>query len=68
MNEQKRNSHYRNLVANARAIISYQTGLPVGCVKMDRILTWIKYECGEAPDIPVFEKYLDETLALPLAS
>ena len=58
MNEQKRNGYIRKLVANARAIISYQVGLPLGCVKMKRLLTWLGYE-GEKLDFPVFREYLD---------
>ena len=67
MNEQKRNSDLRKLVANARAIISYQVGLPVGCVKMDRLLEWLKNE-GEEFDCPIFNEYLDEVLELPTSS
>ena len=59
MNEQKRDSYFRRLVANARAIISYQVGLPVGCVKMDRLLTWLEHE-GEKVDLPVFGEYLEQ--------
>jgi len=68
MNEQKRDGYYRKLVANARAIISYQVGLPVGCMKMERILYWIGYECGEAPDFTVFKNYFAEARDLPLSS
>jgi hypothetical protein len=67
MNEQKRNSYFRKLVANARAIISYQVGLPLGCVKMDRLLTWLEYE-GAKLDYPIFGEYLDKVRALPTCS
>jgi hypothetical protein len=65
MNEQKRNSYFRKLVANARAIISYEVGLPLGCVKMNRLLTWLEYE-GSKLDFPVFREYLDNVRALPI--
>ena len=67
MNEQKRDSYFRRLVANARAIISYQVGLPVGCVKMDRLLTWLEHE-GEKLDFPVFGEYLEQVREIPTGS
>ncbi len=67
MNTQKRDSDLRKLVANARAIISYQVGLPVGCVKMDHILLWLKNE-GEILDFPIFKQYLDQVRELPTGS
>ena len=67
MNEQKRNSYLRKLVANARAIISYQVGLPLGCVKMKCLLTWLEYE-GEKLDFPVFREYFDNVRDLPTGS
>jgi hypothetical protein len=67
MNEQKRDSYFRKLIANARAIISYQVGLPLGCVKMSRLLTWLEYE-GEKLDYPVFGEYLERVRELPTGS
>ena len=67
MNEQKRNSYLRKLVANARAIISYQVGLPFGCVRMSRLLTWLEYE-GEKLGFPVFGEYLESVRELPTGS
>ena len=67
MDKQKRDSYFRKLVANARAIISYQIGLPLGCVKMSSILTWLEYE-GEKLDVPVFREYLDNVRDLPTGS
>jgi hypothetical protein len=64
MHEQKRNAYLRKLVANARAIISHQVGLPVGCVKMYRLLGWLEHE-GERLDYPVFGKYLEDVRELP---
>jgi hypothetical protein len=67
MNEQKRNSYFRKLVANARAIISYQVGLPLGCVKMDHLLIWLEQE-GEKLDFPIFREYLDNVREIPTGS
>ena len=67
MNEQKRDGCFRKLVANARAIISYQVGLPLGCVKMNRLLYWLKNE-GEELEFPVFGQYLGRVRELPTGS
>ena len=67
MSEQKRNSYFRRLVANARALISYQIGLPPGCVKMSRLLTWLEYE-GEKLAFPIFGEYLESVRELPTGS
>ncbi len=67
MIEQKRDSYFRKLVANARAIISYQVGLPVGCVKMNRLLYWLENE-SEKLDFPIFGEYLEKVREIPTAS
>jgi hypothetical protein len=67
MNEQKRNSYLRRIVSNARAIISYQVGLPVGCLKMDRLLCWFEIE-GEKLNFPVFGEYHENVREIPIAS
>lgn len=66
MSQQERDSLLKKLVANARAIISYQVGLPVGCVKMERILGWLKVY--EPLNYPVFQEYLRAAIGLPLSS
>jgi hypothetical protein len=66
MDEQKHRSLLKRLVANARAIVSYQVGLPLGCEKMCKILYWLKpYEVLE---YPVFDRYTIATHALPTSS
>ena len=67
MNEQKRVSYLRKLVANARATISYQVGLPVGCVKMERLMVWLGTE-GEKLSFPVFGEYLLKVREFPTGS
>jgi hypothetical protein len=67
MNGQKRDSYLRKLVANARALISYQVGLPVGCVKMSRLLAWLENE-GEKLDFPIFGEYLGRVRDVPTGS
>ena len=68
MSEQKRDSYFRKLVANARAIISYQVGLPVGCAKMEKIFYWLKYDGYEAAKYPIFKTYCDATRELVIGS
>ncbi len=63
MNEEKYQSLLRKLVANARAIISYQIGLPLGCQKMSKILFWL--QPFEKIQFSVFEDYRTETVSIP---
>ncbi len=65
-NPSKRDSAAKQVVAVARSIVTYEIGLPVGCVRMSRALSWLKpHETG----LPtVFEEYLGEVQGLPLAS
>lgn len=68
MDEQKQKNYLKKLVSNARAIISYQVGLPVGCIRMGRIVYWLENAGYTVPKFIVFEKYLMETNDLPTAS
>jgi hypothetical protein len=55
------------LVAAARSIITYQVGLPVGCVRVANISTWLNHP-DDIP--PVFRQYVAEAAptGLPLGS
>lgn len=66
MRDQEHRSLIMKLVANARAIISYQVGLPLGCEKMHRILVWLSPY--EVLDFPVFEKYTNAVSDLSTSS
>ena len=63
MNEERHRSLIKQLVANARAIISYQVGLPFGCARMSKILYWL--EPFEVLDFPVFKQYAAATFEIP---
>jgi hypothetical protein len=65
-NPSKRDSAAKKVVAAARSIVTYQTGLPAGCVRMNRALFWLApYET----DLPgVFDEYLKEVRQLPITS
>ena len=65
-NPSKRDSTARKVVAAARSIVTYQIGLPQGCVRVNRALHWLApYETG----LPtVFEDYLKEVRLLPIGS
>jgi hypothetical protein len=66
LSQEKHESLIQKLVANARAIITYQVGLPVGCLKMSKILTWLAPY--EQLDYPVFRDYLQAAQELPLGT
>jgi hypothetical protein len=65
-NPSKRDSAARKVVAVARSILTYQIGLPAGCVRMQRTLLWLApYETG----LPtIFDEYLKEVRELPITS
>lgn len=65
-NPSKRDSAAQKVVAVARSILTYQTGLPAGCVRMERTLSWLTpYET----DLPTaFDDYLKEVAGLPITS
>src|SRR5215813_11201961 len=65
-NPSKRDSAAKKVLAVARSIVTYEIGLPPGCVRMNRSLSWLKpYETG----LPtVFEEYLREVQGLPITS
>ena len=66
VNPSKRDSAARKVVAVARSIVTYEIGIPAGCVRMNRTLFWLApYETG----LPtVFEEYLRQVQSLPLTS
>ena len=66
INEEKHRSLLAKLVANARDIVSYQIGLPLGCMKMGARLSWLKE--FEDLDYPVFEGYNSESSSVPVGS
>ena len=47
----------RRVMANARAIITFEVGVPLGCMRMSRLFTWLKPRRDF--DFPVFEEYLN---------
>ncbi len=63
MNPDTLTSCRSKLVSNARAIVTYEVGLPLGCTRMTRLLYWLQQH-GEA-DYPVFEEYRRATSGLP---
>jgi hypothetical protein len=63
LSEEQHISLIKKLVANARAIISNQVGFPVGCLKMSKILSWLKPY--REIEIPVFDSYFAETVDIP---
>ncbi len=66
MNEQYHKSLIKKLVANARAIITEEVGLSIGCSKMLKILNTLEpYESIKIAKINIFEKYNERTRYIP---
>ncbi len=65
-NPSRRDAAAKKVVSTARAIVTYQIGLPVGCQRMNRALTWLKLHEINLPSI--FDEYLAETVGLPIGS
>jgi len=63
-NPSKRDATAKKVVSVARAILTYQIGLPVGCQRLSRALIWLKVHETNLPT--VFDEYLAETLGLPI--
>jgi hypothetical protein len=65
-NPSQRDSAARKVVAVARSIVTYQIGLPAGCLRMRRTLSWLSPHETALPT--VFEEYLKEVQELPITS
>ena len=59
-------SNLKKLLSAARAIVTYQVGLPVGCIRVRRALIWLRPH--QELSYPVFDKYLQALNALPISS
>lgn len=69
MNEQYHKSLIKKLVSNARAIITEEIGVSIGCSKMNNILLWLEpFEKIISPNIDVFEKYNEVVQFIPSGS
>jgi hypothetical protein len=67
--EQQRQKHIKQLVSNARAIISNQVGLPLGVLKMNKYITWINYiKPLEKIDLEIFSTYYVNMDDLPIGT
>ncbi len=62
----KRTSDLKKLVSAARAVVTYEVGIPVGCIRVNRVLTWLRPV--DALDYPIFAKYLHAAREFPIAS
>ena len=54
----------RQLVANARNIISCEVGISFGAWKMNRLIHWLE-QSGVQLSFPVFEEYAKSVSAIP---
>jgi hypothetical protein len=65
-NPSERDSAARKVVAVARSIVTYQTGLPAGYVRMNRIYYPLSRHETDLPT--VFAEYMKEVQELPITS
>jgi hypothetical protein len=65
-NPDKRTSYLKKLVSAARAVITYQVGLPFGCARIDGLLFALRP--FESLDYPVFAEYRDAIVNLPVGT
>ena len=61
-----RSNAVARVVATSRAILTYQVGLPMGALRMDRALAWLNDE--EAAEYPIFSEYMKSVTGLPIGS
>ncbi len=66
-NPDKRTSILAKLVSASRAVVTYQTSLPLGCTRIQRIVYWLRPH-GAAPYYPVFEEFLSDIRNLPVGT
>lgn len=67
-NPDKRTSYLRKLVSAARSLVTYQVGLPVGCIRINGILSSLKLYGNTDFEYPVFAEYLKITRDLPIST
>jgi hypothetical protein len=64
-NPPKSVSDLKRLASTARAIVTYQVGLPFGCIRARRILSDLQ---AQGLSYPVFDDYLQTLKELPIGS
>ena len=65
-NPDKRTSYLKKLVSAARAVITYQVGLPFGCARIGGLLSALRP--FEPLDYPVFDEYRNAIVNLPVGT
>ena len=65
-NPPKAVSYLKQLVSAARAIVTYQVGLPIGCIRIRRIIFSLRPHIDLS--YPVFDEYLESLSGLPISS
>jgi Protein of unknown function (DUF2489) len=67
--QKQREIYIQKLVSNARAIISNQIGIPLGSIKMEKIMFWINHiETITEIDLRIFSAYNSETIQFPVGT
>ena len=58
--------YLKKLTSAARAIVTYQVGLPVGCTQVRKVLFWLRPNMELS--YPIFDEYLKSLDGLPISS
>ena len=61
----KRQHLKQKLLSNARAIIANEVSIPMGCIRMSKIISWLGQETENR--YPIFASYMERVNDLPLA-
>ena len=56
----------KQLVSAAKALLSLQVGIGVGCIRINKVLFWLRLHKDNR--YSVFNEFLDATLGLPIGN
>lgn len=56
----------KQMVSAAKALLSLQVGIGVGCVRIEKILHWLSLQ--DDPRYQVFKQFLAATVGLPMGN
>lgn len=56
----------KQMVSAAKALLSLQVGIGVGCIRVNKILHWLSLQ--DDPRYQVFKQFITATMGLPLGN
>lgn len=66
MTPEQQKAREKKLVSAARSVLSLQTGISVGCIRITKILYWLGV--NHKDEYPIFEKFLNDTVGIPIGN